>query len=77
MQYLDILTAENIVEGLVASIFIVITYYILRNTFKFSKPMATMCGWFLTWTIRKLSVNIYVFLHDNYGYTIPPVRVSL
>jgi hypothetical protein len=77
MPYLNILTASNIVEGLVASIFIVITYSILRNTFKLSKPMATMWGWFATWTLRKFAVNAYSFASLHYGFTIPPVRVYI
>ena len=75
MPYLNILTADNIVEGLVASIFIVVTYYVLRNTFKLSKPMATLYGWFITWTLRKFSVNFYEFLHQHHGFTIPPIRM--
>ena len=58
-QYITILTTENIVEGIFASIFIVLSYYILRNYFKFSKPTSTMLGWFFTWFMRKLSVNLY------------------
>ena len=58
-HYITILTTENIVEGIFASIFIVFSYYVLRNYFDFSKPTATMLGWFLTWFMRKLSVNLY------------------
>jgi len=77
MPYLNILTASNIVEGLVASIFIVITYSILRNTFKLSKPMATMWGWLATWILRKFAVNAYSFAGQHYGFAIPPVRVYI
>ena len=37
MGYLDVMTAENIVEGFIASIFIVLSYYVLRNYYKLSK----------------------------------------
>jgi hypothetical protein len=74
---LNILTARNIVEGLVASIFIVFTYYVLRNYYKLSKPMASMGGWFITWTLRKLSVNLYTYLNERYGFTIQPLKLSL
>ena len=39
MSYLNILTGENIVEGLVASIMIVLSYMILRNYFNISKEI--------------------------------------
>lgn len=58
-HYITILTTENIVEGIFASIFIVLSYYVLRNYFKISKPLATMLGWFFTWFMRKLSLNLY------------------
>ena len=74
---LNILTPQNIVEGLIASIFIVLSYYILRNYFKYSKPMATMGGWFITWTLRKFSVNLYTYLNERYGFTIQPLKVNL
>ena len=74
---LNILTPQNIVEGLVASIFIVVTYYILRNKYKFSKPMATMGGWFITWTLRKFSVNLYTYFNERYGFTIQPLKIKL
>ena len=61
MGYLDVMTAENIVEGFIASIFIVLSYYVLRNYYKLSKPMATMGGWFITWALRKFSVNLYSY----------------
>ena len=77
MPYLNILTANNIVEGVVASIFIVITYHVLRYTFKFSPAMATMWGWFATWTLRKFAVNTYDFVSQHYGYTIPAVRIHV
>ena len=76
-QYLTIMNAQNIVEGFTASVFIVLTYYILRNTYKFSKPMATMGGWFITWALRKFSVNLYAFLHKYHQFTIPPLKVKI
>jgi hypothetical protein len=77
MPYLNVLTANDMVEGIVASVFIVITYHVLRDKYKFSKPMATLYGWFITWTLRKLSVNIYEFVHQHHGFTIPPVRMYI
>jgi len=58
-NYITILTTENIIEGIMASFFIVIFYYFLRNYFNLSKSTSTMLGWFLTWFMRKLSVNLY------------------
>tara|TARA_A100001234_G_scaffold174111_1_gene155606 strand:- start:858 stop:1091 length:234 start_codon:yes stop_codon:yes gene_type:complete len=77
MKYLNILTGENIVEGIIASISIVLTYYVLRNNFKFSKPMASMAGWFITWALRKFSVNLYRFIGQRYGMKLQPLRVSI
>ena len=58
-ELLPFFTTENIIEGVMASIFIVYTYYVLRNYFKLSKPMSSVLGWFITWIIRKVSVNAY------------------
>jgi len=77
MGYLDVMTAENIVEGFVASIFIVLSYYVLRNYYKLSKPMATMGGWFITWALRKFSVNTYTYLNQKHGFIIQPLRVDI
>jgi len=77
MGYLDVMTAENIVEGFVASIFIVLSYYVLRNYYKVSKPMATMGGWFITWALRKFSVNIYSYLNQKHGFIIQPLRIDI
>ena len=77
MGYLDVMTAENIVEGFVASIFIVLSYYVLRNYYKLSKPMATMGGWFITWALRKFSVNIYSYLNQKHGFIIQPLRIDI
>jgi hypothetical protein len=77
MTYLNILTGENIVEGLVASIMIVFSYYILRNYFKFSKPISTMGGWFITWALRKFSVNLYRYLNRYHKFSIQPLRVDI
>jgi hypothetical protein len=74
---LNILSGVNILEGLVASTIIVLSYYVLRNYFKFSKPMASMTGWFITWTFRKFAVNIYKFLHKYYNFTIQPLQIQL
>ena len=74
---LNVLTSQNIVEGIVASIFIVLTYYVLRTYYKLSKPMASMGGWFITWTLRKLSVNLYTYLNERYGVSIQPLRINL
>ena len=77
MSYLNILTGENIVEGLVASIMIVLSYMILRNYFNLSKPVATMGGWFITWGLRKFSVNLYRYLYKNHGIYIQPLRIDI
>ena len=77
MGYLDVMTAENIVEGFVASIFIVLSYYVLRNYYKLSKPMATMGGWFITWALRKFSVNLYSYLNQKHGFVIQPLRIDI
>jgi hypothetical protein len=77
MGYLDIMTAENIVEGFVASFFIVFSYYVLRNYYKLSKPIATMGGWFITWALRKFSVNTYTYLNRKHGFIIQPLRIDI
>ena len=77
MGYLDVMTAENIVEGFIASIFIVLSYYVLRNYYKLSKPMATMGGWFITWALRKFSVNLYSYLNQKHGFIIQPLRIDI
>ena len=75
MPYLSILKAHNLIEGIVASIFIVVTYDVLRKTFKFSKTISLLVGWFITWILRKLAVNIYEFLNEHHGFTIPTVKL--
>ena len=77
MTYIDIINAENIVEGIIASIFIVLNYAILKKYFKFSKAHSTIGGWFITWILRKFSVNFYKYLNRKYGYTIPPLRLDI
>jgi len=77
MGYLNVLTAENIVEGFVASISIVLSYYVLRNYYKLSKPLATMGGWFITWGLRKFSVNTYTYLNKKHGFEIQPLRIDI
>ena len=77
MSYLNILTGENIVEGLVASIMIVLSHMILRNYFNISKPVATMGGWFITWALRKFSVNLYSYLNQKHGFVIQPLRIDI
>ena len=77
MPYLNILKAHNLIEGAVASIFIVLTYEMLRNTFKFSRTISLAVGWFITWILRKLAVNIYEFLNEHHGFTIPSVRLYI
>ena len=77
MTYITILTIENIIEGIVASIAIVSTYYILRNWFKLSKPISSMGGWFITWTFRKFSVNIYNHLHDTHKLNLKPIQIKI
>ena len=77
MSYITILTIENIVEGIVASVAIVVTYYVLRNWFRFSKPMSSMGGWFITWTLRKFSVNIYNYLHYTNKLNLKPIQIKL
>ena len=77
--YITILTTENIVEGIFASVFIVLSYYILRNYFNFSKPLATMLGWFFTWFMRKLSVNLYRHYktHNTFNKNFPIHEVKI
>jgi hypothetical protein len=77
MPYLDILKAHNLIEGVVASIFIVVTYDVLRRTFKFNQSISLLVGWFITWMLRKLAVNIYEFLNIYHGFTIPSVRLYI
>jgi hypothetical protein len=77
MPYLSILKARNFIEGLVASIFIVVTYDVLRKTFKFSRSISLMVGWFITWIMRKLAVNIYDFLSEHHGFTIPSLQLHI
>tara|TARA_B110000495_G_C22947960_1_gene555032 strand:- start:568 stop:801 length:234 start_codon:yes stop_codon:yes gene_type:complete len=77
MGYLNVLTAENIVEGFVASISIVLSYYVLRNYYKLSKPLATMGGWFITWGLRKFSVNTYTYFNQKHGFEIQPLRIDI
>ena len=77
MGYLYVLTPEHIEEGFVASIFIVLSYYVLRNYYKLSKPMATMGGWFITWALRKFSVNLYSYLNQKHGFVIQPLRIDI
>jgi len=77
MPYLSILKAHNLIEGVVASIFIVATYDVLRKTFKFSRSTSLMVGWFITWIFRKLSVNIYDFLSEHHGFTIPSFQLHI
>ena len=77
MSYVTILTIENIVEGIVASIAIVVTYYVLRNWFRFSKPISSMGGWFITWALRKFSVNYYNHLHNTHQLNLKPIQIKV
>ena len=39
--------------------------------------MSSMGGWFITWALRKFSVNIYNHLHDTHMLNLKPIQISI
>lgn len=77
MTKLDIINDEQLVEGIVASIFFPITILIFRNLDPNSFILYSIIAWFSTWILRKLSVNIYKLLKLKHGWENKTYSVSI
>lgn len=72
---IPIINNEEIIEGIVASIFFPITILFFKNFEKDAFIKYSILSWFTTWVLRKMAVNIYkVFVKKykfkNYYYSI-------
>lgn len=68
MTKLDIISDQQLIEGITASIFFPLTIMIFRHLDPQSFISYSMIAWFSTWILRKLSVNIYKLYRVKYGW---------
>lgn len=71
---ITILTDEQIIEGLIASIsFTLLIIYLHKRE---GVILGGIMAWFITWILRKFSVNVYKYLKKR-GYGFLPEKISI
>ena len=75
MYEFGIITNEELVEGIVASVIFAITGYFLKYILKLHYLLYITLPWLITWIFRKMSVHIFNKLQkekyvDNKLYSI-------
>lgn len=65
---IPIINNEEIVEGIIASIFFPLTMILFKKFEPKTYILYTMLAWFTTWVLRKSSVHIYKELKIKYNY---------
>ena len=72
-----IMTDVNIIEGITASITFPAIIYFLKFDHHVRVYFATMFAWFITWTMRKLSVNLFLRYKQEYNIPIRTYHIDL
>lgn len=63
---IPIINDEEIVEGLIASLFFPITIILFKKLDPKSFILYSMLAWFTTWVARKSGIHIYKELKNKY-----------
>ena len=64
---LNIISQEQLVEGIIASIVFPLSVMFYKNYEKKSFFIYTMLAWITTWIMRKLVVNIYHYYYRKHN----------
>ena len=64
---LNIISQEQLVEGIIASIIFPLSVIFYKSYNKKSFFVYTMLAWMTTWIMRKLTVNIYHYYYKKYN----------
>ena len=71
MGYITVITGENLIEGIAASVTFAFLIYIITAYGGRSRMVATMVAWFFTWVLRKFSVNLYNTIMEQNSFPVP------
>jgi len=63
---INIITSQQLIEGITASITFPIFIYFLKYVEGFSLIYYTSLAWLITWFLRKISVNIFLIIKEKY-----------
>ena len=77
MTKFAVMTDVNIVEGVTASVTFPGIIFFLKKERKFTMYFATMISWFITWIMRKFSVNLFLAYKTIMGEQLKTYYISL
>ena len=76
MTRIVLLTGENIIEGFIGLISLIITAYILSRIIHAPRSVILGMSFIITWYFRRIGVNVYKYLKSNNIFSINPLTYT-
>ena len=76
MTRIVLLTGENIIEGFIGLISLIITAYILSHIIHAPRSVILGMSFIITWYFRRIGVNVYKYLKSNNIFSIKPLTYT-
>jgi hypothetical protein len=77
MTKFAVISDVQIAEGVVASIIFPAILYFMKNYNKKTMYVATLVAWFITWLIRKFTVNTFMKYKTHYNEPVKTYYIDL
>ena len=74
MTRIVLLTGEDIIEGFIGLISLIITAYILSHIIHAPRSVILGMSFIITWYFRRIGVNVYKYLKSNNIFSIKPLH---
>ena len=77
MTRVPVITDVNIAEGISASLLFPSLIYFFRHNEKYNMYITTLISWFITWIIRKFTVNVFKMYKQQHNEPIKTYYIYL
>ena len=74
MPQIVLLTDENIIEGIMGAIALVIVAYSLSRIIHAPRSIILGMSFIISWFLRRVGVNLYQYLKKNHKFSIKSLK---
>ncbi len=72
MPRLVLLTDEHIIEGIIGAVSLALVAYSLSHIIHAPRSIILGMSFIISWFLRRIGVNIYIYLKTHYNISIQP-----
>ena len=77
MSRVVLLTDENIIEGIIGMISLIMVSYIINKTISAPSYIILGFAFIISWYFRRIGVNIYHHIKKHYNISVSPITYNI